>query len=254
MSQQTPPLESQDSLVTAIRLFQEGLRAAKRAYEERVAPALIAFLEGMQRLPDEVRPAVRALAERGWYISGEMGASELWELARTVGDSERLDLIMAGWVRGELPEIQKRASERFPHRASILCSAFAAHNSSAFELSVPVILIQVEGMCVEILGSKLYSATKGIPRTKAATNILVDGAFSEVMLQPLREPYGLTAGEKERAMWPNAPNRHEILHGKDIGYGSELNSLKAISLLEYFVTFVARRKLEMSDCALPPGT
>jgi hypothetical protein len=254
MAQQPPPTEPQDSLVAAILLVQEGMRTAKRVFEERIAPALATFFESMERLPGEVRPAIRALAARGWFISGEMGASELLAFAKVADDGDRLDSMMAGWIRVELPRILQHASERFPNREAILRSAFNAHGCSDFLLAVPAILIQVEGMCVEKLGSKLYAAPNGIPKTRAATEAFIDGAFSEVMFLPLRELHGLTAGERARAAWPYAPNRHEILHGIDLSYGNELTSLKAISLLEYFVTFVDRQERDVPGGGPPPNT
>jgi hypothetical protein len=239
--------------VEALEAMGEVVGRAARVFAIDVLPSLLAIADGLQRLPDELRPVVRTLAERGWFISGEMGMSELRHLQRVVEttDAAQLDVEMAGWIEEQLVRIENTAAQRFPAREQILAAAFAAHRAKTYELSVPVLLIQVEGMCIEILGRKLFATKDGVPRTKDATEMLIDGAFSEVILLPLREAHGLTASEGNRSNWPEAPNRHEILHGISTDYATKLTSQKAVSLLEYFVTFVASEKAKPQDAAEP---
>ena len=239
---ETKPLHSfLESWATAARSFQETIARATETFRITVLPTLEAFAESVRRLPDELRPMVRTLAERGWFISGEMGMSELrvFQLLSESGTIEDIDALMSEWIESELPQILQRSVKRFPSRKLIIEAAITAHSAGNFELSVPVLLIQVEGMCIEVLGRKLFSTKSGIPRTKEATEALIDSAFSEVVFLPLRETHGLTASEDTRDRWPDAPNRHEILHGLSTDYGTKLNSQKALSLVEYFVTFVA---------------
>lgn len=135
----------------------------------------------------------------------------------------------------------KASVEQIPLRHQILDAAFAAHESAKYELSIPVFLAQVEGMCLEVLGTKLFSTKSGVPVTRESTEALSRMELSEVLLLPLRELHGLTASKASRGNWPDAPNRHEILHGISTDYATPINSYKAISLLEYFCTFVAPR-------------
>lgn len=184
---------------------------------------------------------MRSLADLGWFPSGEMGMSEIHAFKGLI-EAEKNDAIncaMIDWLQAEIPGIQKRLARRFANRWHILQAAFTAHAAGQFELSVPVFLAQVEGMCLEILGTKLFSTEKGVPRTRGATDALIRFELSEVLLLPLRELHGLTANEASRSKWPDAPNRHEILHGISTDYATSTNSYKAISLLEYFTTFVA---------------
>jgi hypothetical protein len=217
------------------------MASATRAFATSVLPSLLAIAEGIKRLPDELRPMVRDLARRGWFISGSMDMSHLRTFQALAEDSkpEDIDYLMSQWVREQTPDILNRCIARFPARAHILRAAALAHHEGKYELSVPILLIQVEGMCVEVLGRKLFSTKAGVPQTKSATEALVDDALSEVIFLPLREANGLTASEATRGNWPDSPNRHEILHGQSVDYATELNSLKALSLLDYFATFIA---------------
>jgi hypothetical protein len=181
----------------AFEATQERIAHATKYLAQSIAPSIAAFAEDIRKLPDEIRPGIRALAQRGWFISGEMGIAEIREFANlTLTERfEEIDEQMSTWIDEQQTRILKSASLRFPDRVKVLSAAFEAHASKVYELSVPVLLIQVEGMCIEVLGRKLFATKAGIPRTKEATDALVSGAFSEVIFLPLREVHGLTASE-----------------------------------------------------------
>ncbi|OLO12734.1 hypothetical protein BTW10_04630 [Chromohalobacter japonicus] len=198
----------------------------------------------IQKLPGEIRPAISSLANLGWFPSGEMGFSEIHDFRALCdsGDKPAADTAMIEWLQGELGHIQMRASNRFPNRSHILTSAFNAHSAGLYELSIPVLMAQVEGMCLEVVGTKLFSTKKGIPATRAATDRFGrQMALSDALLLPFRESNGFTASEATRHQWPDTPNRHEVLHGIATDYGTRKNSFKTISLVEYLITFVAPR-------------
>ena len=207
-------------------------------------PVMLAIAESVQKLPSDLRVVVSALAERGWYISGGMDIPLLRKLqmAAESQDFTLLDQLMESWVAHAAPEIEADAVARFANRTAIIAAAFEAHRREQFELSVPVLLIQVEGMCVQELGVKFYSTTKGVPNTKKLAESMVDNPIMDVFLLPLRQPSGLTASTEFRSNYPHALNRHEVLHGTNTDYPSLTNSLKAISLMGYFVSLVAKER------------
>jgi hypothetical protein len=94
-----------------------------------------------------------------------------------------------------------------------------------------------------MLGVKLYSKRNGVPVTKDALDdkirCLAVDKIVDVFFEPLRSGSAFSFSENEmkkrRASDRNymVLNRHEILHGSDVAYGNEVNSLKAISQLEY---------------------
>lgn len=236
----------QESPITSLSLtasesgqqFQDFLQILRKAFAELVSDMASAFA----KLPGELRPAMWSLADLGWFPSGEMGMSEIHAFRQFCDSRNKggaVDNAMTDWLQSEMPEIRKRLTNRFPHRRSMLEAAFAAHESGQYELSIPVFLIQVEGMCQEVLGTKLFSTTKDVPVTRESTETLSGMELSEVLLLPLRELHGLTASKTSRGKWPDAPNRPEILNGISVDCATPINSYKAISLLEYFCTFVA---------------
>lgn len=223
--------------------FQSIAKMAAQAFDD-FRPAMLAIAEAIQKLPDDLRIVVSALAERGWYISAEMDIPflRLLQAAIESGDLSVIDKLMESWVVSSISEIEARAATRFPNRAAIIAAAIQAHQRQEFELSVPVLLIQVEGMCVQEFETKLYSTKKGVPNTKELAELMIDGPITEVFLIPLCQPSGLTANADYRSNYPYAINRHEILHGINTDYASLTNSLKAISLMDYFVSLVVKEK------------
>lgn len=218
---------------------------------EVIAPALQQFADGIRRFPVEMRPVLLQLHGRGWFISGSMDVSDLryFQTQLEHKQFEELDNAMSAWVELNLQEVRNNANKRFPERAAIINSAFQAHSDAMYELSVPVFLAQVEGMCLEVLGKKMFSTKAGVPRTRAATDALADNTFTEMLLLPLREVHGLSASASERHLWPESLNRHEILHGVVMDYGTKINSEKAISLLEYIVSLVANKAVAPPSAA-----
>ncbi len=61
----------------------------------------------------------------------------------------------------------------------------------------------------------------------------IESELISSLFYPLTIPLPISASEYERATLPEVLNRHAVLHGESLDYGTEANSLKAISLLYY---------------------
>jgi len=197
--------------------------------------------EFAERFPKEIQPIISALADRGWFISGEAGFSSLLELKDFLDQehAEIIDLKMADWISESIPSIERSLAEDFPERLPFLSAAIRAHSDKEYELSVPIFLIQAEGICLDLLKVKLFSSSSGVPITKKAINKLEINPFTKSMLFPLLEGSGITASEHERHKYPTCLNRHEILHGIDVKYANRMNSLKALSLIWFLCTILS---------------
>ena len=57
--------------------------------------------------------------------------------------------------------------------------------------------------------------------------------FLNLYLSPLQNQTPIMVREEDISNFPCKLNRHEILHGINADYGTEVNSLKVISLLKY---------------------
>jgi len=237
----------QDAIHQMTNAFHETFYEAMQEIQVRTNQPVTAFSDALDELPDELRPTIRKLSSRSWYISADMDIPLLRTLDEEIKISEEaVDKIMSEWVFDNIKEIVKRAKERYPERKEIIDAAFWAHNNKKYELSIPILLIQVDGMGDEKFNfnkRSLYSKNKSEGRDKTIIEEKTDnyiknhGSLTELFLMQLREKSGLIVSSEESANYPDAINRHNIIHGINTEYATQLNSLKAFSLMEYFISF-----------------
>jgi len=115
----------------------------------------------------------------------------------------------------------------------VLECAFQAHHRTEYELSIPVFLAQADGVCQEVTGYKLYGRKQKKPITAGFAANFVYEFLIEAVLEPLRTPLPISASLNDEDYRVGTLNRHEVLHGISVDYGTRTNSLKAMSLLSY---------------------
>ena len=199
--------------------------------------------EAVNKLPDKVRIASKKLAEKGWFLSVDLPIRVYHDLAISVNNVTESNLIV--YYQAKTDQILADLETAFPERSHLFHSAFEAHKQKNYNASIPLFLAQSEGVCVDMLGEKLYSKRNGAPRTKSVIENRIknapSGGIIEAFVEPLLSGSALSLGttemEHKRKQHSdyNVLNRHEIMHGSDKNYGSEINSLRAISLLDYLI-------------------
>ena len=187
----------------------------------------------MERVPVEMRRAVRVLGQRGWYIEMDMPVTLPPELADWLeNDYPAAVDWLVGYYRGRAPAIIEDVATRFAARRRVLQLAFEAHGRGEYELSVPIFLIQADGLCIQLIGVSLYR--------ERATSKYIEQLPADRLTRALHEPLvGSPISAPYDPPWSGEHlNRHAVLHGAATDYGTEVNSLKAISLLQYVATVV----------------
>jgi len=71
-----------------------------------------------------------------------------------------------------------------------------------------------------------------------AKSVGVD-SFNAALLAPLAETLPISAVPDERGEGFNQLNRHQVMHGESVEYDTEINGLRAWSLLNYVGTVLA---------------
>lgn len=197
-------------------------------------------------LSEGTRHSIVALAQHGWFISLEMPPSPVVECATLVldGEIDKVDKIMALFYRDAADKINKILNDNFPNRSNILDDAFKAHSRGEYNLSIPIFLIQTDGICNELIGIQMFSRRNKKPETATYANQFEHDSFLSALLEPFRICLPLTASEKEieNLTIETYLNRHEIMHGVVYNYGTELNSLKTISLINFVSTVLQNAK------------
>jgi hypothetical protein len=205
--------------------------------------------EEAKHIPKVVDKVNRYLADRGWFVPFHYAGFSIFEEYEQLINEERHDLIETktqDYITKNFPKIKSQAERYFDKRYSILNSAFEAKKHQNFELSIPVLLAQADGMFEELIGTTFYSNNeKHLRKTKK--NLLANLAKSDhpkstnslsyLLLKQLgeksllHEDYEKVDNRIDRNPNLNPLNRNKILHGKDLMYGTEPNSLRSISLI-----------------------
>jgi hypothetical protein len=226
-------------IASAIRQFVEhGLRQ-----HEEYSRSTYAFVESIvDRLSTEWRETLPRLAQHGWYLDSALSAHQARYVLQLFdsGAARKADALLMKHVEKHLARISAELKTRFPNRARVLRAAFAAHRARRYSLAIPVFLAQSDGISFDLLGTQLYKSKSGKPATATAVQAFEPGW--QALLSPLLEVQPISAPTYGRVLAPGELNRHGILHGLVANYGTRLNSCKAVSLINYVGTVVARAR------------
>jgi len=225
------------------------LESYRLNFENIVSPIFVEFAKKLADLPERTKRSLVVLAKHGWYFDPDMpfrGLQEL-EVALEEGNVEIVNTILMEYFSEKLSEIEEKLKAKFPTRATILGAAFDAHRRKEFVLSIPVFLIQADGICYDLINKQLYSKKDKVPVIAEYAKTITTDTFRSILLYPLTQSLPISASAKERTEDFNDLNRHQVIHGESTNYDIELNSLKAISLLNYVSYVLSQEDVDSSD-------
>ena len=184
--------------------------------------------------------SIQTLMKHGWYPDPGWSLMGVKLLAEAFDDEDPERASQASGelcetFRDRLDDIETRLRGEFPNRSEILSDVFQAHRQGHYNLSVVVFLTQADGFLFDRWMKNLFLSRdrndideqiKLMPNelTRTLSRALLSESWPLAMSQGLRQR--LQSGFTEL-------NRHQVLHGEVTGYGTEENSLKAISLLNF---------------------
>jgi hypothetical protein len=196
--------------------LRQGAELAKQAAE-------------LGTLPDRFNQHYRA---RGWIAFAEMHHEGMEEAVR-LAEAGDLDAGEAALVRvhdaQRLEFMVSRLNNirAFHPRRDLVELALQDHLAGRYHASVPVFLAQIDGLVFDIAGKGFYETREKELRHLEAKNTISGHADGLMALA--------TEMSRNRRQTTTSvlslPYRNGILHGRDLGYGDEVTSLKAICAL-----------------------
>ena len=193
----------------------------------------------LEEQPEHDKESLTKLARRGWFLGPNVPVSAIPQLGRAVERTpDEVDAIVGHYVRRHLDEIEAKLMKSYPHRSQPLRQAFGAHQQSKYALSIPVFLLQADGIFHERFGKILFKRER--KEAVRAFSSEVTGRFFQAHLHPLTQVIPLWEDTRRLPDTFEGLNRHQVLHGMKADYDTEPNSLKAISLLDYLVWVLNR--------------
>ncbi len=220
------------------------------------------FVLAFEKYAEWQRTSYPQLAEKIPFLSNEswfihVGDMEWFlELASSAEDQELLLVEVERLYRRDLSKIAENLKASYPNRAKLIADAVEAHRQGQFTLSIPVFFAQADGIVAEInkvLFSEKQANLHRFSSLAAAQANAVQLSDDDGMTRlehalwghPFAEfPIGY-GREKRQAKGYTGINRNTVLHGEACNYGTEINSLKAFSLLACVASLCQR-------CPNPP--
>ena len=205
------------------------------------------------RMPPKLQAALILLGKHGWYLDVDMSLPDIWRFEKTLLN-DRIDEageMLCAHYESRLDDIEKMVSEKCPTRANILASAFKAHRQGDFNLSIPVFFTQIDGVCKELCDRYFFMKERGTGRPQTASYVEEGDRkdFMLAVLSPLTASLPVAMSEKERGADSSELNRHKVMHGESLDYGTRANGLKVISLLNYVAGVLREPQDESAEAA-----
>jgi len=198
----------------------------------------------------QLSQGVHSLPSEGWYFSlqfiDSLAISNLQEYLQK--DPAAFETDVLNIFDKQLDTIEKKLTAAFPKRGHLLSSIFKHHRQGEFNAGIVLALTQADGLSKEIFSVKdkngnpvavgffdLIRTQSDIRTQKLALAFeLSENSIFNVLYNQLakddRNDSLVLEGNTTRL---SDLNRHSIIHGESVDYGTLTNSVKAILLLDF---------------------
>jgi hypothetical protein len=217
----------------------------KSAFLGALQSAAIEIHSYFESLPKELQKITDQLMNKGWFVvffDDHFDSHYQLEENLTGRKDTYKDTYLTEYFNTKVEEIERVLLEKLPRRENQIKQAFHAYREQLYYLSIPALLILAESVCRDLSDNiGLYSKHKPTSdkKGKPLTDDLFDNVddidqLEEVLFTPLRKRSNLTQNcSNPTAHHKRLFNRHLIIHGQSDNYGSEINSIKSLSLVYY---------------------
>lgn len=221
--------------LAALTQLSDQIQELQKAIQISMRPIFEHLHKSFSELPSRTKEALLLLGEHGWYLDLDMAIPDLFELRNALyeGNITEAEQSLTKYFESRVDDIEKSVIEKFPHRKKLLTSAFDAHRQGKYELSIPVLLAQTDGICKDVTKQYFFMRFNGKPQTARFVEGIAEDTLKATLLSPLAQDLPITASEHGRRSDWKELNRHMVMHGEALDYGNKVNGLKAISLVNY---------------------
>ncbi|WMY11099.1 hypothetical protein [Paraburkholderia phenoliruptrix] len=124
----------------------------------KIAEDIGTVAKSLQAYPSTVREALVLMSRLGWYLDREMGmgAPLRFKSAVDAGRATDAEWKMIAHFEQRADGICAELTEKYPHRSELFQAAFNAHRNGQYILSIPVMLAQVDGICLDVAKAHFF--------------------------------------------------------------------------------------------------
>lgn len=183
----------------------------------------------------------KVLAQYGWFIEMNPDAYSSEMLTQKLDEKKNIEAIcktVSDYYQTNLDKIIEEICDRHSQRNNLISvQIMNSYNQGDYELAIIGLLTQVDGICDDKLKQCFFIKNpkgnyKYLPRI-VSDLMKIKNDFYKVFIAPILSDCPIFVSESKIDKYPSKLNRHRVLHGKDINYGSNENFLKTLSLLKY---------------------
>jgi hypothetical protein len=267
-----PTLELQKKLSEPFKDFQKAFENINKIYASipKFENPFLEHLETFKKIGESLKEYTKKtpeyfllIAQHGWFIDLESELNFPSLIAYQIQE-KRVDIaeeLLVDYYKTNVERIFESLINRHYNRKEIFESIKQSYDEGNHFLLIPTVMTQVDGVCFDFTKKKFFIKEKKNEKYKYLPEVIAEieksaGNFLELYLSPLQNQTPIIAREEDIGKYPCKLNRHEILHGISTDYGTEINSLKVISLLKYvsdLLTELDNKTLSTTLCSINGG-
>lgn len=210
-----------------------------REYADLVPQIVERTTAYLRELPEDAARAQDYCSANSWLLPHDVILHESVTICGHLdeGTPQHIEEHLIQVARARLPAIAQKCQVNFPDRTRLLQQGFDAHQQKMFAASIPLFLSQADGMHDEIFDASLFR-NPGPKRVRSLLDTRLSkrapGLWLDLMRLMFRQLTSMTrltdAGSPPSD--GDVLNRHLVLHGHDLAFDTEKNSLRCLLLLE----------------------
>lgn len=193
---------------------------------EEVFKKLFEFAKNFQKLPFISK-------NFNWYIEPLIKLRLLKKLFQEYENEKQVDEILSKHYRKNIKRIFNDLKNTFKNRSGIFDEIFYAHKKKLYYLSSIALMTQIDGIVYDFFNGKNYFHGDFFKnkiqmlekREKTVGLCFLKQLFNNEL------PIKLSTVERKKILEFEHINRHQVVHGETTDFNTEINSLKALSLL-----------------------
>lgn len=191
---------------------------------------------------------IKNIASLGWYISPDLVSKYSFKEIHYFTKKENLNEFEEKLISESdkhIPLILKNCSVLFPERTPIFEEILKLYQNGFHFSIVNICYSQADGMCNRIWGFGFFDKEKPTYKLKSKDKFMeIESQMSKLFASQLEISQNeITINSKDKIfnnenLKNKSFNRHLVLHGHSINYGTKINAIRAIYLLDFLYYFI----------------
>lgn len=171
-----------------------------------------------------------------WFIAGSMKLPNIKMLLEANQDKDVINNICIEYYKNNMQELIQSICKKYPKRKEILEEACNAHQNKNYYSSIVLFFTQTDGISHDLMKNNFFQRKEWEEEAKKVNDSDIKTKIAYCFFKVYFEFEGNAAPIRQsangRKNWKiNHLNRHQVLHGEVVNFNTEINSLKAFSLL-----------------------